>query len=179
MSRRIIKEYGEGGIITETNPTVMSKDFSIPIGKALQMVACSELGRRFFQKNGASSLSTLRTAREVYEYVKDMRTLAKENLRGLYLNAHYRVIHDEVISIGTVDANIVHPREVFKPAIEHSAVALILVHNHPSGVTAPSEIDLAVTNRLIESGKLLGVDLIDHVIVTENSFLSVPGQYRL
>ena len=174
MSGRVIKDYGEGGIMSQKNPVVLSKDLDIPIGKSLQIVACAELGRRFFQKNN-SSLPTIRTAREVYEYVKDMQNLSKEHLRGIYLNAHYKVIHDEIISIGTVDANIIHPREVFKPAVEHSATALILVHNHPSGVTTPSEADLSVTSQVIEAGKLLGVDLIIHFIVTKDFFARLPG----
>ncbi|HEV7424536.1 MAG TPA: DNA repair protein RadC [Candidatus Paceibacterota bacterium] len=177
MSGRVIKDYGEGGIMSQKNPLALSKDLDIPVGKSMQIVACAELGRRFFQKNN-SFLPTIRTAREVYDHVKDMHDLSKEHIRGIYLNAHYKVIHDEIISIGTVDANIIHPREVFKPAIEHSAVALILVHNHPSGVTTPSEADVAVTKQLIETGKLLGVDLIDHVIVTKDAFESVPGVYH-
>lgn len=178
MSQRIIKDYGEGGIMCEKNPIDLANNFNIPLVKAIQIVACAELGRRFFQKD-SSSFPVIRTAREVYDYVADMHNLGKEHLRGLYLNAHYKVIHDEIISIGTVDANIIHPREVFRPAVEHSAVAVILVHNHPSGVTEPSEADLAVTNQLIEAGKFIGVDLIDHVIVTKDSFASVPEAYRL
>ena len=177
MSERIIKDYGEGGIMSQKNPLILSKDLGVPIGKSLQIVACAELGRRFFEKND-SSLPIIRTAHEVYEYVKDMHNLSKEHLRGIYLNAHYKIIHDEVISIGTVDANIIHPREVFKPAIEHSAVALILVHNHPSGITTPSEADSSITSQLIEAGKFLGVDLIDHIIVTRDSFVSIPGNYH-
>lgn len=177
MSGRIVKDYGEGGFMSQKNPEILSKDLDIPLGKSLQIVACVELGRRFFQKNN-SSLPTIRTAREVHEYVKDMYDLSKEHLRGIYLNAHYKVIHDEIISIGTVDANIIHPREVFKPALEHSAVALILVHNHPSGETEPSQADLSITAQLIESGKILGVDLIDHVIVTKENFVSIPAAYH-
>lgn len=177
MSARVIKDYGEGGIMTQKNPQALSKDLDIPIGKSLQIVACAELGSRFFKRND-SSFPTIRTAREVYDYAQDMRNLSKEHLRGIYLNAHYKVIHDEIISIGTVDTNIIHPREVFKPAVEHSAVALILVHNHPSGIITPSEADASITVRLIEAGKLLGVDLVDHVIVTKDSFASVPGHYH-
>lgn len=177
MSSRIIKDYGEGSIMSLKNPVDLANTFDIPLNKAISIVACAELGRRFFEKNN-SSLPVIRTAREVYDYVRDMHHLSKEHLRGIYLNTHYKVIHDEVISIGTVDANIIHPREVFKPAIEHSAVALILVHNHPSGITTPSEADLAITNQLIEAGRFLGVDLIDHVIVTQDSFASIPGAYH-
>ena len=177
MSGRIIRNYGEGSIMFEKDPKKMAENFDIPLGKAMQIIACAELGRRFFQKN-ESSLPVVRTAREVYDYVKDMHNLSKEHLRGIYLNAHYKVIHDEIISIGTVDGSIIHPREVFKPAIERSAVALILVHNHPSGDITPSEMDIKVTVQLVEAGKLLGVDLIDHVIVTKNSFISIPVCYQ-
>ncbi len=86
-----------------------------------------------------------------------MHDLPKEHLRGIYLNSHYKVIHDEVISIGTIDANIVHPREVFRPALEYAVAAVILVHNHPSGTLEPSDADIAVTRQLIDSGKLLGI----------------------
>jgi len=80
---------------------------------------------------------------------------------------------DEVISIGTLDANLVHPREVFQPAIEFSAAAAIISHNHPSGDPAPSAEDRAVTQRLAEAGTLLGIELLDHVIIAKNGFVSV------
>ena len=120
----------------------------------------------------------VRTAEDVFEHAKDMRGLPKEHLRGIYLNAHYKVIHDEVISIGTVDTNIVHPREVFKPALEYSAAAVILAHNHPSGELEASPADVAVTRQLVEAGRMLGIPLIDHVIVTREGFRSVPGDYQ-
>jgi len=107
-----------------------------------------------------------------------MRTLSKEHLRGIYLNAHHKVIHDEVISIGTVNANIIHPREVFKPALEYSAAAVVLVHNHPSGEVGPSDADVDVTKQLIEAGKLLGIALVDHVIVTKDTFQSIALSYE-
>ena len=86
------------------------------------------------------------------------------------------MIHDEVISIGTIDANIIHPREVFRPALEYAAAAVILVHNHPSGNLEPSDADIAITQQLIEAGKLLGLDLIDHVIVSSKGFESIVAK---
>ena len=177
MSSRILKDYGEGGIMRENNPEVLARDLGIPAGKAFQIVACAELGRRFFEKNN-SALPTIRTAREVYEYAEGMRGLSKEHLRGIYLNAHYKVIHDEIISIGTVDANIIHPREVFKPAIDHAASAVILVHNHPSGEVTPSEADIEITKQIVEAGKVLGIPLIDHIIVAKDNFGSVKVDYN-
>ncbi len=172
MSSRIIKEYGERSIVTETNATKLSTDLEIPLVKAGQIIATIELGRRLFERN-PSGAKIIRTANDVHAYTKNMWDLPKEHLRGIYLNSHYKVIHDEVISIGTVDANIIHPREVFRPALEYAAAAVILVHNHPSGNLEPSDADIAITTQLIEAGKLLGLDLIDHVIVSSKGFKSI------
>lgn len=172
MSSRIIKEYGERSIINEQNPERLSKTLDIPIGKAHQVVATIEMGKRLFERN-PSGAKIIRTARDVYEYTRNMWDLPKEHLRGIYLDSHYKVIHDEVISIGTIDANIIHPREVFRPALEYAAAAVILVHNHPSGNMEPSDADLTVTAQLVDAGKLLGIDLIDHVIVSMQGFESI------
>lgn len=172
MSSRIIKEYGERSIINEQNPERLAKTLDIPLGKAHQVVATIEMGKRLFERN-PSGAKIIRTARDVYEYTRNMWDLPKEHLRGIYLDSHYKVIHDEVISIGTIDANIIHPREVFRPALEYAAAAVILVHNHPSGNLEPSEADLTVTAQLVEAGKLLGIDLIDHVIVSMQGFESI------
>lgn len=175
MSKRVLSEYGERSALMSTDPKQLASDLDIPIGKAMRIVAAGELGRRYFQKrrNGAT---VVRTARDVYDYAVDMRSLSKEHLRGLYLDTHYQVIHDETLSIGTVDANLIHPREVFRPALAHSAAGIILVHNHPSNIAIPSEADNTVTLQIAEAGRVLGIDLIDHVIVTEDGFVSVPIQ---
>lgn len=172
MSSRIIKEYGERSIVTETNPKKLSAELDIPLVKATQIIATIELGRRLFERN-PSGAKIIRTAADVHAYTKNMWDLPKEHLRGIYLNSHYKVIHDEIISIGTIDANIIHPREVFRPALEYAAAAVILVHNHPSGNLEPSAADIAITQQLIDAGKLLGLDLIDHVIVSSKGFESI------
>lgn len=178
MSSRVLKEYGEHSLVGQKNAKAMSKDLDIPLIKAIQIVSCAELGRRFFQKDKGGSV-TIRTAKDVFNYLKDMRELPKEHLRGIYLNSHNRIIHDEVISIGSIDANIVHPREVFRPALEYSAAAVVLAHNHPSDVTDPSEADIEVTKQIIGAGKILGIDLLDHVIITKNKFASIVAEYNI
>lgn len=177
MASRVTREYGEKNVMQETDATRLSREVGLPIGKAMQIVAASELGRRFFAKNETAA-PIIRTARDVFDHVVDMRTLPKEHLRGLYLNGHYKVIRDETISIGTIDANMVHPREVFRPALEYAAAAVVLVHNHPSGVLTASDADISVTKQLIEAGRLLGIELVDHVIVTKTAYASVPAPYR-
>ncbi|MHB8860537.1 MAG: RadC family protein [Minisyncoccota bacterium] len=171
MTSRVLAEYGERSIFACTDAKTLSNDLDIPLTKATQIIAAGELGRRFYQRSGSGAV--IRSAEDVFAYVADMRSLTKEHLRGLYLNAHYQVIHDEVISIGTMDANIIHPREVFKPALQYSAAGVVLVHNHPSGVVTPSAMDLVVTSQLKEAGRIFGIDLVDHVIVTKDAFSSI------
>ncbi len=176
MSSRIIKDYGARALAGQTDAEQLAKELDLPLMKAMQIVACAELGRRFFEKR-SSGPQTIRTAKDVYEYLSDMRNLPKEHLRGIYLNTHHRIIHDEVISIGTINSNLVHPREVFKPAIEHGAAAVILAHNHPSGIVTPSQADIEITNHIIEVGKIIGIPVIDHVILGKNKFISIDANY--
>ena len=172
MSNRLLREYGEKGIAHQKDPKIIEKELKIPIVKACQIVACFELGRRFYQKKPGGSIA-LRTAAQAYAYLKDMGYLNKEQFRGLYLNSHYQLIHDEVISIGTLDAAIVQPREVFRPALEYSAAADIIAHNHPSGVLKATKADVEITNKLIEAGRILDIEVLDHLIIGKNKFASI------
>jgi len=92
---------------------------------------------------------------------------AKEHLWGVYLDSREIIKRIELINLGLVNVNLVHPREFFKPAIEVSATGAIMVHNHPSGNVSPSEEDLETTKKIIEAGKILGIDLLDHIIISE------------
>lgn len=172
MASRLIKEYGEKGFTSYTDAAELAGNLDIPLTKAAQVVACAELGRRFYEKAGKRP-ALIRTPKDAYEYLKGMAELPKEHLRGIYLNAQHRVIHDEIISIGTVNSNIVHPREVFRPALEYGAVAVVLAHNHPSGNTKASQADIDVTRQLAETGKVLGIELLDHLIITVRTFTKI------
>ncbi|MFA5644300.1 MAG: DNA repair protein RadC [Patescibacteria group bacterium] len=172
MAHRILKEYGKNSIINEKNPINLEKEFGLPLVKSCQIVACFELGRRFFKEEKVGTI-TIRNAKQAFEHLKDMAKLNKENFRGLYLNSRYKLIHSETISIGTLDASIIHPREVFRPAIEHGASAIIVAHNHPSGVLKATTEDLMVTEKLKSAGDLLGIELLDHLIISKNKFISL------
>ncbi len=172
MTRRIVKEYGELTLMNETRPERLAAALDIPLIKASQVIASFELGRRFYaQRNGKPVY--IKTAHQAFDYVKDMGGLHKEQLRGLYLDSQYHLIYEEVISIGSLTANIVHPREVFRPAIVHGAVAVIVAHNHPSGRLAATDADISVTHQLHSAGKILGIDLLDHLIIAGKKFVSV------
>jgi DNA repair protein RadC len=107
---------------------------------------------------------------QAVEQLPDIKAQRKEHFVGLYLNAKHELIHKEIVSIGTVNASLVHPRDVFAPAILHNAVAVIVAHNHPSGDATPSPEDRDVTKRLKEAGKLLGISVFEHIIITEYGY---------
>lgn len=109
----------------------------------------------------------------IVDYLQEkLKREKKEHFVVLYLNAKNQLIYEETISIGILNANLVHPREVFKPAIEHLAASIIVVHNHPSGETEPSQDDIEVTKRIKEVGKIMGIDILDHVIIAGNKVFS-------
>jgi len=172
MANRIVREYGERAIVNEKNPERLALSLDIPLAKACQIIASFELGRRAYQQKAGKPLF-VRTSRHAYDHLKSMGYLQKEQLRGLYLNSRYQVVHEEIISSGSLTANIVHPREVFQPALEYGAVAVIVAHNHPSGSLEPTTDDLVATTQLKAAGKILGIDLIDHLIVTSDSYVSL------
>jgi DNA repair protein RadC len=172
MASRVIDEYGDNYVINETDPKRLAKFLNLPISKATQIVATFSLGKRLFSQKKKRSV-TIRNSKEAFKYLKDMSELPKEHLRGLYLNSRYKLIHEETISIGTLTESLVHPREVFRPAIEYGAVAVILAHNHPSGDLSASDADIELTERITQAGKILGIELIDHIIITNGKHSSV------
>jgi len=173
MAKRTLQEYGEKAILRETKPTHLAEALDIPLTKACQLVAALELGRRSYATGRGGEPLQVRTADQAHHFFRSMGVHTKEQLRGLYLGSHYQVVHDEVISIGSLTSNVVHLREVFQPAISHGAVAVIIANNHPSGSLEPSQADVEVTRQLLGAGKILGIDLLDHIIVTSEGYKSI------
>ncbi|NQU77179.1 DNA repair protein RadC, partial [Candidatus Falkowbacteria bacterium] len=143
--------------------------FGLGEAKACEIVACFELGKRLL-KNKKTVL--LMTPEEVFIELKDFRNHKKEHFVIFYLNSRNQEIEREIISVGTLNANLVHPREVFESAIQHSAAQVLIAHNHPSGDPEPSETDLSVTKRLVEAGKILGIEVVDHVVIGKEGWAS-------
>jgi DNA repair protein RadC len=138
--------------------------------RAAQLLAAAELGRRLWPDGDTTPL--VRGPESVYELTQDIRRTNREHFVGFYLNSRNQVLRREIISIGSLNASIVHPREVYLPAVAMSAASVVLAHNHPSGDPTPSEEDLAITRRLLEAGRILGIDLLDHVVVARDSYAS-------
>ena len=140
--------------------------------RARILISAFELSRRMFQK-GPTVVPVISCPEETLPFVWDIRTRDKEHFMCLYLNARNQMIHKEIISIGSLSASIVHPREVFSVAIQKCAASIILAHNHPSSDPSPSKDDLELTKRLKNAGEILGIEILDHVIVSENDFTSI------
>ena len=141
--------------------------------KAARLLAAIELGRRMFAREDLDLPPCVRGPEDVVRMVRGIRRARKEHFVALFLNARHQVIKQETISIGTLNASLVHPREVFQPAVGESAAAVILVHNHPSGDPSASEEDIQLTGRLVQAGRIMGIEVLDHIIVSANSFLSL------
>ncbi len=140
--------------------------------KACEVIACFELGRRMLK--GKKS-SILLSPKDVWERMEDIRGSKKEHFVVFYLDSRNQEIKREIISIGTLNESLVHPREVFEGAIKNNASSVIVAHNHPSGDLEPSEADIEITKKLIHAGKILDIKIIDHIVVSEkeNAFKSI------
>jgi len=139
--------------------------------KACQMTAAFELGRRILVRPDAEF--RVSSPREAYELVRDLKRARREHLVALYLDAQNHLIQRETISIGALNTTRTHPREILQPAILHSALAFVLVHNHPSGSLEPSRDDLEFTRGIARAGELIGIGLTDHLIVSPRGFASL------
>jgi DNA repair protein RadC len=139
--------------------------------RAAALVASFELARRFSGKE--DHRPTLDSPGRVLQAVpEEVRAGRKEHLLAFYLNARSQLVHQETVSIGTLSASLVHPREVFSPAVSHSAAGVVVVHNHPSGDCSPSPDDRDTTRRLSRAGEILGIPLLDHIIVAGTACFS-------
>ncbi len=146
--------------------------------RSTRLAAAFALGRRVDTEE-QKPRPTLRSPAEVHALLaSELRGTARETFHALLLDGKHRLRRREQVSQGTLTSSLVHPREVFGPAVREAAAALIVAHNHPSGDPEPSEEDLAVTRRLVEAGKILGVPLLDHVVIGDRSFVSIRDRIR-
>jgi len=172
IAQELLVRFGNVRAISQATIEELSQIKGIGLAKAAQIKACFELGKReelepelknFNIKDPESVVKAIRAS------IKDK---AKEHFKLILLNPRNKIIGISTISIGTLNASLVHPREVFKDAIMHTAASVVLAHNHPSGDPEPSEDDLTITKRLIEAGKILGIEVLDHIVIGKERFKS-------
>ena len=168
LSKRILRKVEKTGVEKISFDDLIGER-GLGRAKALQVIALLALGKRLNTKDRPEILSP----EDVWKLCADFRGSKKEHFVAFYLDTQGKIIERQIVSIGTLDASLVHPREVFEPAVALHAASIIVAHNHPSGSLEPSVEDIEITKRLIHAGKILGIDLADHVIVSEKSFTSV------
>jgi DNA repair protein RadC len=173
LARELIDQYESLQKLFSRSPSELMKVKGIGSAKAATLSAAFELARRIqSQKSGAKA--SFKRSSEVFEhYLPLMRDLRKEVFIVLLLNRANRLIKEVTISEGTLEASIVHPRDVFREALLEPAAGIILIHNHPSGNANPSEEDLQITKQLVEAGRLLGIRVYDHIILAGESYRSL------
>ena len=173
LAERVLAQIGNLRGIAGATVEQLSAVPGIGPVKAIEIRAAVELGKRIaaFTEDARPAI---RAPGDVAQLVmSELRHEQREQFRALLLDARHQVIRMRTISIGTVTESLVHPREVFREAIQHGSTALIVCHNHPSGDPSPSAEDIAVTKRLVEAGKIIGIDLLDHVVIGDGRFVSL------
>lgn len=140
--------------------------------KAVQLKCIAELSRRMAKATAGEGHSFQNAAAIAWYYMEDFRHCQQEKVLLLMFNSKCKLLWEKVVSAGTVNQSSISPREIFLEALEHHAVYIVLLHNHPSGDPAPSEADLLLTERVRESGKILGVELLDHIILGDQKYIS-------
>ncbi|MGM0874428.1 MAG: RadC family protein [Bacillota bacterium] len=173
ISQKLLKHFEGIRMLKDASVEEITTISGIGNAKAVQILAALELGRRI-NRLTYDDRYVIRSPQDGANYVmEEMRFLSQEHFVCLYLNTKNQVLHKQTVFIGSLNASIVHPREVFKEAFKRSAASLICIHNHPSGDPTPSREDIEVTKRLTECGKVLGIELLDHLIIGEQKYVSL------
>jgi DNA repair protein RadC len=176
IAQELLARFGNVKAIGQATIEELSQIKGIGLAKAAQIKACFELGRREELEPELKDFNIKDPEAVVKAIRASIKDKAKEHFKLILLNPRNKIIGISTISIGTLNASLVHPREVFKDAIVHSAASVVLAHNHPSGDPEPSEDDLKITKKLVESGKILGIEVIDHIIIGKNDYYSFRGK---
>lgn len=170
---RILSENGGPGCLAAMSAHELSKSGRLGRVRAAQLKAAVELGLRLSSRD-LDKRPQIANAKDAAEILKPtMRHLQCEEFRAILLDSRQGVLHVATISTGTLTSSLVHPREVFREAMLKNSAALIMAHNHPSGDPTPSSEDIAITERLMDSGRLLGIEVLDHIIIGSNTFVSL------
>ncbi|WP_028561858.1 RadC family protein [Paenibacillus pinihumi] len=176
LAARILRECGSLHNLVDMSLEELTQIKGIGTAKALQLKAGIELGRRLSRSTQEERL-TIRSPKDAADYMMEqLRYLKKEHFVCLFLDTKNQVIAEETLSVGTLNASLVHPREVFRAAIKCSSASIICVHNHPSGNPAPSPEDIQMTKRLVEAGELVGIDVLDHIVIGDLQYVSLKEQ---
>lgn len=173
LARKILKENGGITGLGRMSVRALQNIKGMGPAKVMTLVAAFQLGARFASSEALAGQPQMTNPRNVaLRFGPTLRLLNHEVFKVILLNSHNRVIRDLIITRGHLNASVVHPREIFKAAIEYLAAAVIIMHNHPSGNPEPSHEDIEITRKIVESGKIIGIPVLDHIIIADRDFTS-------
>ena len=173
LSSRLLMHFEGLKLLSEATIEELLSIRGIGQAKGVTLLAALEVGKRIHQYKPEERY-VIRSPEDGADYVmEEMRSLNQEHLVALFLNTKNQVIHQQTIFIGSLNTSIVHPREIFREAVKRSAASVVCAHNHPSGDPSPSQEDIHVTRRLVEAGKIMGIELLDHLVIGNNRFISL------
>ena len=179
LASYLLKEIGNISELQHTSYQVLAQMKGVGRAKACTLLAAVELGKRVLQKKSIL-YQKFTDAYQVASYYQDkIGHFKQEYFICIYLDVSKKLIHEKVLFIGTLNRSLVHPREVFKEAYQVSASSIICVHNHPSGEVLPSKEDVLFTSQLVKVGKMLGIEVIDHIIIGEDKYYSFFENNRI
>jgi len=171
LANRLLKRYNFNKL-ADLSLIELKKELKDEV-KAMKILAMFEIFKKTNRLKRYGFKPTIECAKDVYNhFVDELKDKKKEYLYALFLDSKNRIIGEHFISVGTLDSSLVHPREVFKEAIKNSAAGIILVHNHPSGDCEASNQDITITQRIKEAGKLMNIEIIDHIIIGKENYFS-------
>jgi DNA repair protein RadC len=178
VSQHLLARFGNLAKLKEASVEELMEVKGIGFATACKLQAALKLGEKALNKHNKYDYE-VRSPKAVFDLLKnELGNKKKEHFKILSLNTRKKLISIDEISIGILDSSIAHPREIFKPAIQNSAASIILVHNHPSGDPTPSRDDIKMTERLIEAGKIMGIEIDDHVIIADRFFASLRSDIK-
>ena len=172
--RDLALNYAPADLASMSEPEI--EHHGVPARSARRLACAFELSRRLWQRTLEPG-TLLRSTQQIFDaYEPRLRDEKKEHVIALLVTAKNHLIREEIVSVGILTSSLVHPREVFKPAIRHSAAGIILLHNHPSSDPSPSPEDHEVTRRLMAVGELVGIRILDHLVIAGGRYVSFLGR---
>ena len=176
LAQKISRKFGDK--LMDATVEDLKQIPGIGDAKALQIASMFALANRMYEKHNGDEEHKVLSALDAARLVPELKTAKKEHLVCLYLNARSVLVHKEIVSVGTLDKSIIHPREVFAPGLEKHAASVIVIHNHPSGDPSPSDEDKQVAARIVEAGKIVGINVLDFLIIAERGVHSILAELQ-
>ncbi len=175
LSSKILSKYNLKKL-SRINFNSLMKESGIGFAKSCKILSCFELGRRLSSFKEEAKVIIYSSEDVAKIFIPEMSFLEKEVFKAVFIDSKNQVLSSENIFVGTLNQSLVHPREIFKKALEENSAGVIFLHNHPSGDLTPSKEDITSTKELIKAGKILGIDVLDHLIVGGNNYLSMKDE---